>query len=447
MCNALFGFIENDIFIKSFCIKTIMENIEDVLREWGATAAGKPLKNREFDINKTIDESKNRVVSITGIRRAGKSSILMLIYRKLATLGKKAAYANLEDNRLQIPEALDAILKQTPNADWLLLDEVTSAKEWENWIHRINEMKSVHLITTSSLNKLSRFPPKALRGRISYFEFFPLSFVEFLEFRNIKMPETTREIGIVEHELDDYLTYGGFPEVVLSENKVGIVQEYMNSIIALDVAALSTVPLRVVSDFSAQLIGTTLFSATKLENVMKNMGHKIGKSTLLELEQLFETAYLAFFVPVFSTKIKDEALYSRKVYLGDTGFFYAARGKKNFGRVYENAVFLQLRRKLNPLGQISYYRSAGNQEVDFVIRQGSEVKKLIQVVYELDDEKTKEREIKALVEAAEEFGLDGKKGELLIITKDYEAKEDFEGKRITYKKLWKWLIEEGKSII
>lgn len=420
-----------------------MENIEDILREWGATAAGKSLKNREFDINKTIDESKSRVVSITGIRRAGKSSVLMLIYRKISALGKNAAYANLEDNRLQIPEALDTILKQTPNADWLLLDEVTSAKEWENWIHRINEMKSVHLITTSSLNKLSRFPPKALRGRISYFELFPLSFVEFLEFKNIKMPETTREIGVVELELDSYLTYGGFPEVVLSENKVSIIQEYMNSIIALDIAALSAVPLKVVSDFSAQLIGTTLFSATKLENVMKNMGHKIGKSTLLELEQLFETAYLAFFVPVFSTKIKDEALYPRKVYLGDTGFFYAARGKKNFGRVYENAVFLQLRRKLNPLGQISYYRSAGNQEVDFVIRQGSEVKKLVQVVYELDDEKTKEREIKALVEAAGEFGLGGKKGELLIITKDYEAKEDVSGKKITYKKLWKWLIEEG----
>ena len=424
-----------------------MENIEDVLREWETTAARKSLKNREFDISNAIDESKNRVVSITGIRRAGKSSILMLIYRKLATLGKKAAYANLEDNRLQIPEALDTILKQIPGADWLLLDEVTSAKEWEHWIHRINEMKSVHLITTSSLNKLSRFPPKALRGRISYFELFPLSFVEFLEFKNIKMPETTREIGIVERELENYLTYGGFPEVVLSENKVSIIQEYMNSIIALDVAALSSVPLKVVSDFSAQLIGTTLFSATKLENVMKNMGHKIGKSTLLELEQLFETAYLAFFVPVFSTKIKDEALYPRKVYLGDTGFFYAARGKKNFGRVYENAVFLQLRRKLNPLGQISYYRSAGNQEVDFVMRQGSEVKKLIQVVYELDDEKTKEREIKALVEAAGEFSLDGKKGELLIITKDYETQEEIEGKKITYKKLWKWLIEEGKSII
>ncbi len=434
------------MFIKSFYIKTIMGNIEDVLAEWGNVAVNKPLKNRMFDVSKTIAVSKNRLVSITGIRRAGKSSILMIIYRKLTGLGKKAAYANLEDNRLQFPGALDAILKQTPDAEWLLLDEVTAAKEWENWIHRINEMKSVHLITTSSLNKLSRFPPKALRGRISYFELFPLSFVEFLEFKNIKTPETSRELGVVEHALEEFLVYGGFPEVVLSDNKVSIIQEYMNSIISLDVAALSTVPLKVVSDFSAQLIEITLFSATKLENVMKNIGHKIGKGTLLELEQLFETAYLAFFVPVFSTKVKDEALYPRKVYMGDTGFFYAARGKKNFGRVYENAVFLQLRRKLNPLEQISYYRSPGNREVDFVIRQGTHVTKLIQVVYDLREKETKDRELNALVEAAREFGLDGKKKELMIITRDVETQEEIEGLRITYKRLWKWLIEEGNAI-
>jgi len=420
-----------------------MENMEDVLREWENTAVNKPLRNREFNVDKAIGESKNRVVSITGIRRAGKSSVLMLVLRKLKSIGKKAAYVNLEDNRLQFPGALDTILKQAPDAEWLLLDEITTAKEWENWIHRINEMKSVHLITTSSLNKLSRFPPKALRGRISYFELFPLSFVEFLEFKNIKVPETTREIGAVERALDEFLVYGGFPEVVLSENKVGIIQEYMNSIISLDVAALSTAPLKVVSDFSAQLIGTTLFSATKMENVMKNIGHKIGKGTLLELEQLFEISYLAFFVPVFSTKIKDEALYPRKVYLGDTGFFYAARGKKNFGRAYENAVFLQLRRKLNPLEQISYYRSAGKREVDFVIRQGTEVKKLIQVVYDLEGEETKKRELQALIEAAKEFGLNGKKNELLVITKDVEAEEQLDGLRIIYKRLWKWLLEEG----
>ncbi len=421
-----------------------MESIDDVLKEWGSVATSKPLKNRAFDVNRAIAESNRRVVSVTGVRRAGKSSVLMLIYRKLKSLGKKAAYVNLEDNRLQFPQVLDTVLKQTQDAEWLLLDEVTAAKEWDSWIHRINEMKSVHLITTSSLNKLSRFPPKALRGRISYFELFPLSFAEFLAFKAINPPETTREIGIVERALDEFLVYGGFPEVVLSENKVGIIQEYMNSIVSLDVAALSTAPLKVVSDFSAQLIGTTFFSATKSENVMKNIGHKIGKGTLLELEQLFEIAYLAFFVPVFSTKIKDEALYPRKVYLGDTGFFYAATGKKNFGRMYENAVFLQLKRKLSPLERISYYRSAGNREVDFVIRQGTEVKRLIQVVYDLEDEGTKNRELQALAEAAKEFGLDGKKKELLVITKDVEAQEEIDGVRVFYKRLWRWLIEEGR---
>ncbi|MEK6973391.1 MAG: ATP-binding protein [archaeon] len=421
-----------------------MDDIKDTLIEWQNTAINKPLKDRIFNIDKAIAESKNRIVSITGIRRAGKSSVLMLTYKKLISLGKKSSYANLEDNRLQIPQALDTILKQTPDAEWLLLDEVTTTKDWEHWLHRINEMKNVHIITTSSLNKLSRFPPKALRGRISYFELFPLSFKEFLEFKNIKLPETTREIGKVEHALEEFLVYGGFPEIALSENKVSTIQEYMNSIISLDIAALSTVPLKTVSDFSAQLIGTTFFSATKSENVMKSIGHKISKSTLLELEQLFETAYLSFFVPVFSTKIKDESLYPRKVYFGDTGFFYASRGKKDLGKLYENAVFIQLRRKLNPLGQISYYKSAGNLEVDFVIRQGLTVKKLMQVTYALDNKRTKDRELKALIEAAKEFGLDGKKKELIVITRDYEAKENIAGKRITYKKLWKWLIEEDK---
>ena len=98
-----------------------------------------------------------------------------------------------------------------------------------------------------------------MRGRISYFELFPLSFKEFLEFKNIKLPETTREIGKVEHALEEFLVYGGFPEIALSENKVSTIQEYMNSIISLDIAALSTVPLKTVSDFSAQLIGTTFF--------------------------------------------------------------------------------------------------------------------------------------------------------------------------------------------
>ncbi len=429
------------MLIKSFSVKTIMDSLGGVLEEWGAVAAKRELQNRQFDVDKVISESEKRVVSIAGIRRAGKSSILVFLYKKLAAGNRKVAYANLEDNRLRFPGVLDEVLKAAPDAQWLLLDEITSVDGWENWVHRINEMKSVHLVVTSSLNKLSRFPPKPLRGRISYFEFFPLSFSEFMDFKKISRPKTTQERGAFERSFEEYLVYGGFPEVVLSENKVEILQEYANSIISLDIAAVSGIPMRLVSDFANQLVVTTLFSATKSENVLKSIGHKVSKSTLLELEQLFEAAYLAFFVPVFSHKVKDRSLYPRKAYLGDTGFFYAMTGKNDRGRVYENAVFLQIRRTLGPLERIAYYKSKSGKEVDFVLLGGTSVKMLIQVAFELENVETRKREIDALVEAAEEFGLDGKNGELLVITKNVTAKQVIGGRKITFKKLQDWLLE------
>ena len=418
-----------------------MENIGDVIGEWAQTAEKKPLRERDFDFERAITESRDRVISITGVRRSGKSSLLMLIYRRIAAKGGKAVYVNVEDDRLRFKGALDEILKHAKDAEWLLLDEVANAPGWEGWMHRINEMKSIRLITASSLNKLSRFPPRELRGRITYFELFPLSFREFLEFKGIEPAKTVRGIGAAERALEEYLVFGGFPEAVISENKAGILQEYVNSIVSLDVAALSDIPLRVVFDFYSQLAGTTFFSATKTERVLKSAGHSVGKGTLLELERLLEAAYLAFFVQIYSTKIKDRTLYPRKVYLVDCGLFYAATGKKDWGRFYENAVFLQLRRKLGQLEQIVYYRSQENREVDFAVKSGSRIKMLIQVAYEID-ERIKEREVGALVEAAQEFGLSGKGSELLVITRDLKKTEDVRGKRITYVRLRAWLLEE-----
>ncbi|MEM0360645.1 MAG: ATP-binding protein [Candidatus Diapherotrites archaeon] len=411
------------------------------LDEWALIAANRALKPRAVNLDGLIGLAEKRVVSITGIRRCGKSSVLMLLYRRLSELGFKAVYVNLEDNRFRFPGALDEVLKHSGSAEWLLLDEITSVPGWEGWLHRVNEMKAVKIIVSSSLNKLSRFPPKPLRGRLSYSELFPLSFSEFLEFKGIKPePFTLKGIGAIESALEEFLVFGGFPEIVLSDRKVELLQEYLNSIVALDIASFSSSSFSLVSDFSELLLSATIFSATKAENSMKAMGHKVSKSTLLDLEKFFETAHLAFFVPVFSHKIKDKKLFPRKIYFGDSGFYYAAKGKRDFGRLYETAVFLKLRRSLNPLEQIAYYKSKNGLEVDFVLRQGTTAKKLIQVAYELN-ESIESREAKALLEAAKEFGLKGTKKELLIITKSMEGQEKSEGRTITYLPLWKWLLE------
>jgi len=73
----------------------------------------------------------------------------------------------------------------------------------------------------------------------------------------------------------------------------------------------------------------------------------------------------------------------------------------------------------------------------FAVKEGLEVKRLIQVCWDIEDEKVKEREINALLKAMDEFKLK----ESLIITEDFEKEEEFNGKKIVYKPLWKWLLE------
>jgi len=144
------------------------------------------------------------------------------------------------------------------------------------------------------------------------------------------------------------------------------------------------------------------------------------------------------FVPIFSHSIKDRTQYPRKAYLGDTGFMQAVKGKTETGRLFENAVYLELRRHKKTTQEIYYYRNKDGSESDYVITEGVKVKTIIQVTSDLDSEKTKEREINGLVQCAKETGL--KEG--LIITKDKEGREEVEGIKIKFIPLWKWLLEK-----
>ena len=114
----------------------------------------------------------------------------------------------------------------------------------------------------------------------------------------------------------------------------------------------------------------------------------------------------------------------------------AISGKKDMGRLYENAVFLELKRKLTQNQEINYWKNPEGTECDFIIREGLAIKKAIQVVYDVS-EKTRQREVKGIAACAKEFGL--KEG--LIITKDYEAEEKIDSKKIKFIPLRKWLLE------
>ncbi|MDL1970440.1 MAG: DUF4143 domain-containing protein [Candidatus Desulfofervidaceae bacterium] len=136
----------------------------------------------------------------------------------------------------------------------------------------------------------------------------------------------------------------------------------------------------------------------------------------------------------FSFKLKRQFKQPKKVYGIDTGLINALVPKivLNYGRLMENLVFLELRRKDKEV----YFYSQPNYEVDFLIKEGFEIKQLIQVCYSLKDEKTKKRELNALLKASKGLKCD----HLLIITWDEEGEEKVNSHKVKFCPLWKWLL-------
>lgn len=416
--------------------------MEEMFEEWDTYAIKRKLIARDIDLDEVTNNSRLKIIPITGVRRAGKSSVLILMQQKLKKEGNKVAYINLEDSRLKSnQDILNNIIKWFGDSGFLLLDEITNVNDWESWLARNHEMLKgkLNIIITSSRKSLI-IPNKPLRGRLLSYEFYPLSFKEFLKFKNINIEKTTAGIGKIEKALEEYIIYGGFPEAVLLEDKIDkirLINSYFKGIIGLDIAEISKESINIVETFGRYIIDSTYFSASKCLNYFKTLGYKIGKQTILDLEKYSQLSYLFFFIQIFSRNIKDRNQYPRKAYLGDTSFMNAISGKKDMGKLFENVVLLKLKRKLPQNQEINYWKKPNGAECDFVIREGLDIKKLIQVVYEIKDEKTRKREINGIMECAKEFGLD----EGLIITKDYEGMEKIQNKKIKYIPLWKWLLE------
>ncbi|MCL4364837.1 MAG: ATP-binding protein [Candidatus Marsarchaeota archaeon] len=413
----------------------------DIFEEWDAYAQKKQLKGRHFEFSSAVENADKKIVAITGVRRCGKSSLLMLIRQRLAAEGKKALYVNVEDSRISHQEdILDEILKWFGDNGFLLLDEITAVKGWEGWLARVHEQLKgkIKIIITSSRKSLIT-PSKLLRGRLLPMEFYTLSFIEYLSFKNIRIEKTTLGRGRLERAFDEYLKYGGFPEVALANNgvdKVSYINSYFKDIMGLDIAEVTGEDLGAVETFARYALQSSYFSASKCLNFMKTLGYKIGKEKILRLEGYSQASYLFYFVPIFSYNIKDRLQYPRKSFAGDTGFFYGITGRKDLGMVFENLIFLELKRRLKPSQEICYWKDRKGLEADFIIKQGNAVVGIIQAAYRISDEKTKKREVDAAISAAKEFKIK----KVSIVTMGAKPEEKIGGVKIVYPSVIDWLL-------
>ncbi|MFA4639995.1 ATP-binding protein [Pyrococcus kukulkanii] len=426
-------------------------DIEEVIIEFHKLGIPE-VKERELKLPTNLE----RAVIVYGLRRSGKTYLLYQTMLELIRKGipiERLFYINFEDERLaglkaqDLGRIVELYYKHNPNAKkmYLFLDEVQVVKGWELFVRRLIERKSAHIFITGSSSKLlSREIATALRGRSLSFELFPLSFAEFLHFKGVQInkPLIERERGLIRRYLEEYIKYGGFPELVDVPPllKIRILQEYLDLIMYKDLierygiektGAMKGLIRIITKNFARRL------SIRKLHGMLSLLGLNLSKSKVYEYFSYLEDIGFVFPVRRFHFSEIESIRSIPKLYIADVGFA-SVFGIGDIGYRIENIVAIELLRRKHyrePRLSVSYWMDSKG-EVDFVISLGFRVKELIQVSYSVDEPDVKKREVEALLRASKELRCNN----LKVITWDYEAVEVYGRKKVEFIPLWKWLL-------
>ncbi len=403
-----------------------------------------------------LDGETRKIMLFTGCRRVGKTYLMFQIIDELHVshnMDKKdIVYINYEDERIPwktevLTELLPTLVELHGERDYhLFLDEIHHIPNWDRWVRRVyDRYDNISIYLTSSSSKLSSLEiPGSLRGRTLVYEVFPLSFREFASFYGSELGDPERSSDIQKAHgkniLQNYLDFGGFPEVVLETSrrrKKLIIQDYFRTIITLDICeryGISNIPL--MHEFVKFMVDQTYHSTNKTYNIMRSRGRKVGKETLLNFTRYLEDVYFTFFLEIFSPKVRDRTYYQKKVYFIDNSFInhITTKFSGNVGRQMENLVFLELLRTYG-IDNLFYWKNTKGEEIDFVVLDGEKVSSLIQVCREASSSTTRKREVRSLVSGARELDC----RELIVIVMDDAGEEEMDGFLVRFVSLYSWL--------
>ena len=310
---------------------------------WGRTKKDRTVPRECIEKVKSFKDYRG-VIVIKGPRRAGKSTLLYQLMEELSKEidPKSFLYVNFEDYAFSseklTPETLEAILDVYRQEVYqgenflLFLDEIQNVEDWHRWVRTVIDTGVVKTIfvTGSSSKLLSGELASLLSGRHVDFELFPFSFKEYAIARGYSFSSRLELISgknVYLSLLKDYLTYGGFPEVVMSTGEEEVISkilsQYAEDIVFKDVAARYDVGniklLKALSKFIAQNIGNR-FSIRKMQGYFEDIfGEKSSTSTISAYISYLESAYFCFEVPKFEYSFKKVIRSPVKYYLIDTG--------------------------------------------------------------------------------------------------------------------------------
>jgi len=421
------------------------EQIKQIIRDFHLSDA--------FDVKpRTLQPplETDKIITLIGVRRCGKTSILYEMINKLSGgISKtKILFLNFEDERLDLEiNELDLVLQsfselypdQNLAECYLFFDEIQNITGWERFVRRIYDTLCKNIFITGSNSKLlSSEIATSLRGRTLSYEVYPLSFSEYLLFKEIDVDMyASKSLAHIKHAQETFLKEGAFPEILFLEKpyKNQTLQEYFNVMLYKDLAERYNITNTVALKFFLKRViasSTKQISINKIYNELKSSGIKIGKNTLYDFLDYMQNIYMALILHRYDTSLVNKELGEKKVYSIDIGLNNATEYKfsDDVGKSLENAVFLELKRRYK---EVFYYRDA-NSECDFIVSEEQKITQVLQVTYDMSDEKTKTREIKGLISACEQFSL--KQGS--IITYDTEDSFSQNGIDINLIPFYKW---------
>lgn len=420
-----------------------LDAIKTVIKEGQEDLLTVQLYERPFEF-----EPEGRYV-LVGIRQAGKSYLLYQRARQLLAQGhsiSEIVYINFDDERLlgMTAEDFDLILQAYSSMysgkPILFFDEIQNITGWEHFARRLANQKYLVFITGSNARMLSRDIASTLGARYFDEKVFPYSFREFIGAQDIVLEPNWiygQQRGLVQQKFEEYLYWGGFPELLLYRNKRHWLNGLYEKIILGDVIQRNKVKNEQALRLAVKRLAESVMqpvSYNRLTNMVKSVGVSTNVASIIEYITYVKSACLMFDLGNYASKFSERESV-KKHYFTDNGLLSIFLNDEKAQRL-ENlcAIALQKRYNRDDDSPGLYYWSR-TQEVDFYVPDENYA---VQASCNLADYETREREISALVALNKEHPLS--KAQIISLEEETQILRD--GLAIEVIPAWKWLLSQ-----
>lgn len=389
---------------------------------------------------KTVEQASSlpHAVIVSGLRRVGKSTLLAQLAHKL---GQNAFYyLNFEDDRFigfaadDFNDIFSVLVELFGERKIFIIDEIQNIQGWEYFVRRFMESGCKFYISGSNASLLSQELGTRLTGRHYPVELFPFSFLEYLKFRKLPLSNlknrTTIDFANLNRELANYLISGGIPEA-LKYPELPLLRSLFDDVIYRDIAARFHLDAITELKELAYFLVSNPAQPVSYNKIKERLQLK-SVNTVTSFIDYFQMSWLFFRINQYSYSIKKQAVTPKKIFCIDNGVINSIgfHFSPNTGKLLENLVFLNLRRKNK---EIYYYTTKSGFEVDFYI---PEQKLIIQVAQQIKDNETRQREFRAIEEASKELDV----AKVLMLCDQNEKNQSINNITIETKSIADWLL-------